>query len=74
MHGGYKGTPIDWDPSEPVDENVPLDELRRTQALSELDELIARTRAEILGHSENLDGDDDELDEVNIEKPWREDE
>ena len=71
VRGGYKGKPIDWDPTEPVNRNVAMDEARRAQGLSELDQLIVRTRTEVLEQAEDLG---DELVEVNVERPWREDE
>jgi helicase MOV-10 len=72
VRGGYKGIPIDWDPNEPVDRNAPIDEQRRAQGRGELDELIARTKSEILSQTENLGNE--ESAEVYIERPWRDDE
>ena len=74
INGGYTGKPIDWDPSEEVDRNGRYDVLRRTEALSALDELIARTKEEILGQTEDLGGHEADTLEGNVEQPWREDE
>ncbi|THH04904.1 hypothetical protein EW145_g5188 [Phellinidium pouzarii] len=65
--GGYKGTRIDWDPSEPVDRSARLDEARRARGLSRLEELIQRTS------EMELAGSDDE-DAVAVNQPWYEDE
>ncbi|TDL24428.1 P-loop containing nucleoside triphosphate hydrolase protein [Rickenella mellea] len=75
IHGGYKGKKIDWDPSEVVDRSARFDHERRTKGLSEMEDLIERTKSLVIGQSEDLAerNDDDEI-EGNVDKPWREDE
>lgn len=55
LGGGYTGQGIDWDPSESVDDSARLDEARRAQGLSELEELIMRTS--------ELDMDDSDIED-----------
>lgn len=74
LGGGYKGKKIDWDPTETVDQAARHDASRRQKGLTEMEELLERTRSLVIGQSENLAGrdDDDEL-EGNVDRPWRED-
>ncbi|KAI5120593.1 hypothetical protein M0805_008071 [Coniferiporia weirii] len=75
--GGCKGKRIDWDPTEEVDRTGRHDSarIRRGLAMSELEELIERTKGEILGQTENLrDHDEEDVLEGNADRPWREDE
>ncbi|KAH8113520.1 P-loop containing nucleoside triphosphate hydrolase protein [Phellopilus nigrolimitatus] len=51
--GGYRGKRIDWNPAEPVDRTVKFDEARRDQGLTELEELILRTREMQLAESDD---------------------
>ncbi|KAI0693032.1 P-loop containing nucleoside triphosphate hydrolase protein [Cytidiella melzeri] len=74
INGGCTGKPIDWDPTEDVDKFGRYDVIRRTQALAALDDLIARTKEEILEHTENLGGHEADVLEGNVDQPWREDE
>ncbi|KAI5120592.1 hypothetical protein M0805_008070, partial [Coniferiporia weirii] len=55
IEGGYKGKVIDWDPTEPVDRSIRLDEARRAQGLSELEVLIRRTQ-----EADMIDGEGDD--------------
>ncbi|KAI0093451.1 P-loop containing nucleoside triphosphate hydrolase protein [Irpex rosettiformis] len=74
INGGCTGKRIDWGPHEEVDRNGRYDVLRRTEALTALDELIARTKEEILEQTEDLGGHEADTLEGNVEQPWREDE
>ncbi|KAI0093452.1 P-loop containing nucleoside triphosphate hydrolase protein [Irpex rosettiformis] len=74
INGGCTGKRIDWDPHEEVDRNGRYDVLRRTEALTALDELVARTKEEILEQTEDLGGHEADTLEGNVEQPWREDE
>ncbi|TDL24456.1 P-loop containing nucleoside triphosphate hydrolase protein [Rickenella mellea] len=75
LGGGYTGKKIDWDPREPVDRSQRLDQQRQQTAAADLNDLVTRTRAMIIGEAEQLGdrNDDDEL-EANVDQPWREDE
>ncbi|KAI0344525.1 P-loop containing nucleoside triphosphate hydrolase protein [Trametopsis cervina] len=73
-NGGWTGKRIDWDPLEEVDRNRRYDADRRDRAVSDLDELVARTKEEILRQAEDLGGHEAETLEANVEQPWREDE
>lgn len=75
LGGGCKGKKFDWDPLETIDRSARLDAERRQTGLTEMEELIERTRSLVIGQTEDLAGrdDDDEL-EGNVDRPWREDE
>ncbi|THH08072.1 hypothetical protein EW145_g2958 [Phellinidium pouzarii] len=74
-NGGYKGKRIDWNPAEEVDYTGRYNTDRKRQATTELDDLIERTKDEILNQTEDLgDHNEEETLEGNIDRPWREDE
>lgn len=74
LGGGWKGKSIDWDPHEPVDRRgTSAGSARRTEGLSELDALIARTKEEVINVSEDMAGLTLDDVEGNVDKPWRED-
>lgn len=74
IKGGCTGKRIDWDPLEDVDRNEHYDSRRRTEALAALDDLISRTKEEILTHTEDLGDHEADIMEGNVDQPWREDE
>ncbi|KAI0344524.1 P-loop containing nucleoside triphosphate hydrolase protein [Trametopsis cervina] len=72
INGGCTGKRIDWDPHEEVDRNGRYDVDRRAQATTAMDELVARTKEEILEHTEDMGGHEADIMEGNVEQPWRE--
>jgi len=77
--GGWTGKRIDWDPTEDGIDNVPSGSRdyareRRDQANSDMDELIARTKALILDPTRaRLEADERGEDiEGNVDVPWPE--
>ncbi|KAG9103867.1 hypothetical protein FRC06_007396 [Ceratobasidium sp. 370] len=72
--GGWKGIPIPWQPNTAEAYN---DIQRRTGAMGDLASLIERTRTMNLslgGGGATDDADDVEVEEANVDRPWREDE
>ena len=75
LNGGYKGKKINWDPVQPVNRDSKFDEERRKSGMSELDELIRRTKEMVMNGSDNSSGlREEDAFEGNVDKPWREDE
>ncbi|KAG8746581.1 hypothetical protein FRC10_004433 [Ceratobasidium sp. 414] len=73
-HGGWKGVPIPWQPTTAEAYN---DAQRRTGAMGDLASLIERTRTMNLslgGGGAAGEADDVEVEEGNVDRPWREDE
>ncbi len=76
LRGGWRGVKIDWDPSAPIDANLPsYDAERKLRAVRDSEEMVARLRALIAQahEDENLDvtslgveGEDDDEDEVPV--------
>ena len=57
-----------------MDRTARYDSIRREEAMSALNALIARTREEILAQTEDLGGHEADLLEANVDQPWREEE
>ncbi|KAG9124505.1 hypothetical protein FRC07_011359 [Ceratobasidium sp. 392] len=74
QNGGWKGIPIPWQATTAQAYN---DIQRRTGAMDDLASLIERTRTMNLslgGGGAAEDADDVEVEEGNVDRPWREDE
>lgn len=74
QHGGWKGVPIPWQTATAESYN---DTSRRQCAIANLATLIERTRTINLslgGGGASGDADDAEIEESNVDRPWREDE
>ena len=57
LNGGFKGHPIDWDPTLPVDRNADLAAERRAKGLSELERQIRRAAdIDLAENEENEEG------------------
>ncbi|KZV99658.1 P-loop containing nucleoside triphosphate hydrolase protein [Exidia glandulosa HHB12029] len=70
--GGWKGRRPDWDTDEEVIEVRPgYDRERQTQALSDMDAFVARTKKAVLHNADASEDGEQEWDGV-VDKEWRE--
>ena len=65
INGGWKGSPIPWDPNDTVDENAAYDKHVRELGLADMNDFTRRME------ELTLTGIDD-VDAANIDRPWRE--
>jgi helicase MOV-10 len=69
-NGGWKGQPITWDPSAPVEEDGKYDQAARHAAEVDMNELSKLLESMALEGVE--EADDAANAELNVDKPWRE--
>lgn len=65
LNSGWKGPPIPWDPTEPVDQAGMYDLQARDTALLDMNEFTRRMEAL------TIEGTDEDLD-AGVDRPWRE--
>ena len=69
INGGWRGKPISWDPSIAVDKDA-YDKGIRDASFADMNKLTRRMEALTLAGIDS--GDDEEGEDANVDKPWRE--
>lgn len=70
-NGGWRGNPITWDASEPVDAHGGYDRAIRDAELADMNDFTRRMESLTLSGVRADDDDDDGDGEANVDKPWR---